>query len=195
MTSLDFKKDLTKLTSLIASRKSEEEIKKSYIELSKKYHPDTNGKSEEEKLFCTECMRIINQVYDRFEKGDVPKPVVQNNKKGPFKYVTYFGEEKSFDDYNEFLFNYGKYCYYAAKSFYDMDDKMKDALTYFDDCIKAFEKWSTKNQPLERIELAKHFLQMARIYKATVDGRLQRLMKEMKDSPWGQQYMKNEGID
>ena len=28
-----------------------------------------------------------------------------------------------------------------------------------------------------------------------VDGRLQRLMKEMKDSPWGQQYMKNEGID
>jgi len=195
MTSADFKNDLTVLTSLIAGRKPEAEIKKTYIEISKKYHPDMNGKSESEKVFCTECMRIINQVYERFEKGDLPEPVVQNNNKGPFKYTTYFGEEKVFDDYNEFLFNYGKYCYYAAKSFYDMDDKMKDALDYFDDCIKAFEKWSTKNQAPERIELAQHFLKMARIYKANTDGRIQRFIKEMKESPWGEQYKKNEGID
>lgn len=195
MTSSDFKKDLTVLTSLIAARKTAEEIKKAYIEISKKYHPDMNGESEEEKAFCTECMRIINQVYERFEKGDIPEPVVQNKRTGPFKYTTYFGEEKSFDDYNEFLFNYGKYCYYAAKSFYDMNDKMKDALVYFDDCIKALEKWSIKNQPVEKIELARHFLQMARTYKAVVDGRMQRFIKEMKNSPWGEQYKKNEGID
>ncbi len=69
MDSAVFKKDLTVLTSLIAGRKSADEIKKAYIEISKKYHPDMNGKSEEEKAFCTECMRIINQVYERYEKG------------------------------------------------------------------------------------------------------------------------------
>lgn len=195
MTSYDFKKDLTVLTSLIASRKSSEEIKKTYLEISKKYHPDMNGESKEEKAFCTDCMRIINQVYERFEKEDIPEPVLQNKRRGPFKYTTYFGKEKSFDDYNDFLFNYGKDCYCAAKSFYNIDNKMKDALVYFDDCIKAFEKWSTKNQPIERIELARHFLQTARIYKANVDGKYQRLLKELKDSPWGEQYMKNERID
>ena len=65
MTSSDFKKDLTVLTSLIAARKTAEEIKKAYIEISKKYHPDINGESEEEKAFCTECMRIREQMYER----------------------------------------------------------------------------------------------------------------------------------
>lgn len=72
---------------------------------------------------------------------------------------------------------------------------MKDALVYFDDCIKALEKWSIKNQPAERMELARHFIQMARVYKANVEERIQRFLKEMKDSPWGDQYIKNERID
>lgn len=51
-----------------------------------------------------------------------------------------------------------------------------------------------KNQPVERIELAQHFLQMARIYKVNVDDGIQNFYKEMKGSSWGEQYMKNEGI-
>jgi len=191
----DFKKDLTVFTSLIAARKPDAEIKKAYIEISKKYHPDMNGKSDDEKVFCTECMRIINQVYERYETGDLPEPVVQEPKKGSFKYTTYFGEEKTFDDYNEFLFDYGKNCYYAFNSIAHMDDKMRDAARYIEECIKAFEKWSVKNQPEEKIELVRHFLQMSRLRKVDLDKRIKLFFKEMKEAHWGEQYLKNEGIE
>lgn len=45
---------------------SEEEIKKAYRELSKKYHPDLNPGDES----AAKKMREINAAYDRIQKGD-----------------------------------------------------------------------------------------------------------------------------
>lgn len=35
-----------------------------------------NGQTEEDKAFYSECMGIINQVYERYETGDIPESVV-----------------------------------------------------------------------------------------------------------------------
>ncbi len=72
---------------------------------------------------------------------------------------------------------------------------MKDALVYIEESIKVLEKWSTKDEPPERIELAQNCLKMARVYKGMVEEQIARFKKTMEDAPWGGQYMKNAGID
>ena len=187
-----FKQDLTLLTSLIASQKSADEIKKAYIEISKKYHPDLNASATpEDKQLFTECMRIINQVYERYETGNLPKPVLKTERKGQYKYTNYFGEEKTFPDFNEFLFSYAKDCYSAGNTLNGYEETFDDAITYFKECIKALEKWKPSGEDDSRIDLAKHFLDGAKEQIEETERRKEHFKTEIKNAAWGKTYLKN----
>ena len=57
----------------VAPDASDEEIKKAYRELAKKYHPDMNpGDAEAAKK-----MNEINAAYDRIKSGDTAQPASQ----------------------------------------------------------------------------------------------------------------------
>lgn len=58
---MDFKTDLSNLINLINDGHNQDEIKKEYLKLVKKYHPD--GVAENLKSTCNEYMVVLNSVY------------------------------------------------------------------------------------------------------------------------------------
>lgn len=60
---MSFKEDLQNFVGIIQSGTDEEKIKKEYISLVKKYHPDRV--SEKEKGTYTEYMTLLNKVYSQ----------------------------------------------------------------------------------------------------------------------------------
>lgn len=58
---MDFKTDLASFVELINSNSSQAQIRKTYLDLVKKYHPDTADESS--KAACNEYMISLNSVY------------------------------------------------------------------------------------------------------------------------------------
>jgi molecular chaperone DnaJ len=61
----------------LSEQSSEDEVKKKYKELSKKYHPDVNKESDAEDKF-----KKINEAYQRIKSGDEPQPQVNIRSSG-----------------------------------------------------------------------------------------------------------------
>lgn len=95
--SLDFKNGINNLISLINSNAPEGDIKKAYLQLVKKYHPD--GAEEELKQTYNEYMVVINSVYS---KG---KTKVQEVK---FKNPESESDKKKQNEYCRKIFDFAK---------------------------------------------------------------------------------------
>jgi len=94
---MDFKSDLNNLISLINQNAPEVEIKKAYLQLVKKYHPDSAAESD--KAAFTEYMVLINIVYS---KGKTKVREVQ------FKNPQTEDNKKKQNDYFRKVFDLGK---------------------------------------------------------------------------------------
>jgi len=94
---MDFKSDLNNLISLINQNASEGDIKKTYLTLVKKYHPDSAP--ENLKASYNEYMILINTVYS---KGKTKVREVQ------FKNPKTEDDKKKQNDYFRKVFDLGK---------------------------------------------------------------------------------------
>lgn len=94
---MDFKTDLNNLISLINQNTAEAEIKKAYLQLVRKYHPDSAAESD--RAAFTEYMVLINTVY---AKGKTKVREVQ------FKNPQTEDDKKKQADYFRKVFDLGK---------------------------------------------------------------------------------------
>jgi len=102
---MDFKSDLNNLISLINKNASESEIKKAYLQLVKKYHPDSAP--ENLKASYNEYMVLINTVYSKgktkVREVKFNNPQTENDFKNDFKI-----DKKKQADYFRKVFDLGK---------------------------------------------------------------------------------------
>jgi len=116
----------------VAPDASDEEIKKAYRDLAKKYHPDMNPGDAR----AAEKMNEINDAYDRIKSGDTAQPAYQ----GGTAYQQYSGTDPFWNAWTGYTDPFGAYSqqqsqrqserseYTAAKS-YIRNGMYKEALT------------------------------------------------------------------
>lgn len=108
-----FKEELQHFVSLIQSGVDEAEIKKVYISLVKKYHPDKV--SDEEKGTYTEYMTLLNKVYSQ-GKTKIREIQIENESKAAAN-----GVKKSSDS-KKYVYtktSFGKTYSYPCRSYFD----------------------------------------------------------------------------
>lgn len=115
----------------VAPDASDEEIKKAYRDLAKKYHPDMNPNDPT----AAEKMNEINDAYDRIKSGDTAQPAYQ----GGTAYQQYAAQDPFWNAWTAYTDPFGAYSqqsqrqserseYTAAKS-YIRNGMYKEALT------------------------------------------------------------------
>ena len=115
----------------VAPDASDEEIKKAYRDLAKKYHPDMNPNDPT----AAEKMNEINDAYDRIKSGDTGAPAYQ----GGTAYQQYAAQDSFWNAWTSYTDPFGAYSqqsqyqserseYTAAKS-YIRNGMYKEALT------------------------------------------------------------------
>ena len=107
-----FKTDLSNFLQIIKNSTNLSEIKKEYVNLVKKYHPDTAPAQLKQKH--NEYMIIINKTYSQ---GKTNVKEVQINEKQAetaqpaakkvYSFKDYYGREKQYTDYLEYIMHLG----------------------------------------------------------------------------------------
>ena len=111
-TTQQFKSDLSNFLQIIKNTTNLSEIKKEYVNLVKKYHPDTA--SAELKQKYNEYMIIINKTYSQgktnvkeVQINENPKEKAQPASKKIYSFKDYYGREKQYTDYLEYIMHLG----------------------------------------------------------------------------------------
>ena len=107
-----FKSDLSNFLQIIKNSTNLSEIKKEYVNLVKKYHPDTAPAQLKQKY--NEYMIIINKTYSQ-GKTNVKEVQIDENKKETvqpaakkvYSFKDYYGREKQYTDYLEYIMHLG----------------------------------------------------------------------------------------
>ena len=107
-----FKADLSNFLQIIKNSTNLSEIKKEYVNLVKKYHPDTAPAGLTQKY--NEYMIIINKTYSQ-GKTNVKEVQIDENKTKPeqpaakkvYSFTDYYGREKEYTDYLEYIMHMG----------------------------------------------------------------------------------------
>ena len=107
-----FKADLSNFLQIIKNSTNLSEIKKEYVNLVKKYHPDTAPAQLKQKY--NEYMIIINKTYSQ-GKTNVKEVQIDENKKETtqtaakkvYSFKDYYGREKQYTDYLEYIMHLG----------------------------------------------------------------------------------------
>ena len=107
-----FKSDLSNFLQIIKNSSNLSEIKKEYVNLVKKYHPDTAPAQLKQKY--NEYMIIINKTYSQ-GKTNVKEVQIDENKKETtqtaakkvYSFKDYYGREKQYTDYLEYIMHLG----------------------------------------------------------------------------------------
>jgi len=112
----DFKKDITDFLNLINSAKNTSDVKKAYISLVKKYHPDSAPQELQSQF--NEYMILINKVYSqgktkvqeiKIDDNEAKQSVKPKTKATPkvYTFKDYYGREKRYTDYLEYIMHFG----------------------------------------------------------------------------------------
>ena len=110
-TTQQFKTDLTAFLEIIKNSSNLSEIKKEYINLVKKYHPDTALAELKQKY--NEYMILINKTYSQGKTSVKEVQINENQKttqpsaKKVYTFKNYYGREKQFTDYLEYIMHMG----------------------------------------------------------------------------------------
>ena len=107
-----FKSDLSNFLQIIKNTTNFSEIKKEYVNLVKKYHPDTAPAELKQKY--NEYMIIINKTYSQ-GKTNVKEVQIDENKTKPeqpaakkvYSFTDYYGRVKEYTDYLEYIMHMG----------------------------------------------------------------------------------------
>ena len=107
-----FKADLSNFLQIIKNTTNLSEIKKEYVNLVKKYHPDTAPAGLTQKY--NEYMIIINKTYSQ-GKTNVKEVQIDENKKETvqaaakkvYSFIDYYGRVKEYTDYLEYIMHMG----------------------------------------------------------------------------------------
>ena len=107
-----FKTDLSNFLQTIKNSTNLSEIKKEYVNLVKKYHPDTAPAGLTQKY--NEYMIIINKTYSQ-GKTNVKEVQIDENKTKPeqpaakkvYSFTDYYGRVKEYTDYLEYIMHRG----------------------------------------------------------------------------------------
>ena len=107
-----FKSDLSNFLQIIKNTTNLAEIKKEYVNLVKKYHPDTASAGLKQKY--NEYMIIINKTYSQ-GKTNVKEVQIDENKTKPeqpaakkvYSFTDYYGRVKEYTDYLEYIMHMG----------------------------------------------------------------------------------------
>ena len=158
----DFKTDIKNLINLINDGCNQDEIKKEYLKLVKKYHPD--GVSENLKSTCNEYMVVLNSIYAKGKtkvqkiKFKKPESEIDNKKQAEyFRKIFDFGKseyEKGFRSIHENQINK-----LDRKS---MDQNTLEIMGHYLNAIKCYEfilKNCSDNVLLNSVEFDYHMLQ------------------------------------
>ena len=107
-----FKTDLTNFVEIIKNSNNLSEIKKEYVNLVKKYHPDTAPAELKQKY--NEYMILINKSYSQGKTSVKEVQINENQKetsqptaKKIYTFKDYYGREKQFTDYLEYIMHMG----------------------------------------------------------------------------------------
>ena len=107
-----FKTDLTNFLEIIKNSNNLSEIKKEYVNLVKKYHPDKAPAESKQKH--NEYMIIINKTYSQgktnvkeVQINENPKEKAQPASKKIYSFKDYYGREKQYTDYLEYIMHLG----------------------------------------------------------------------------------------
>ena len=107
-----FKADLSNFLQTIKNSTNLSEIKKEYVNLVKKYHPDTAPAQLKQKY--NEYMIIINKTYSQGKTSvkevqidENKKETVQTAAKKVYSFKDYYGREKQYTDYLEYIMHLG----------------------------------------------------------------------------------------
>ncbi len=107
-----FKTDLSNFLQIIKNTTNLSEIKKEYVNLVKKYHPDTAPAELKQKY--NEYMIIINKTYSQgktnvkeVQINEKQAETVQPAAKKVYSFKDYYGREKQYTDYLEYIMHLG----------------------------------------------------------------------------------------
>ena len=116
----------------VAPDASDEEIKKAYRDLAKKYHPDMNPGDAK----AAEKMNEINDAYDRIKSGDTAQPAYQGGTayqqygaQDPFGWGAWTGYSDPFGGYSQQSQYQSERSEYIAAKSYIRNGMYKEALT------------------------------------------------------------------
>lgn len=160
---MSFKEDLQSFISLIQSISDEAEIKKEYISLVKKYHPDKV--SEKEKGIYTEYMTLLNKVYSQGKtkvrevqlEKESNEAANSNSKKYVYTKIS-FGKTYSYQ-----CRNYFDYLYKVARGEYDAGHE----ILHFGKDKNYLDKASIDKNSLEVMQ---HYWNAIKCYKYIIQN-------------------------
>lgn len=106
----EFKEDLAEFIKIINNENEESLIKKEYISLVKKYHPDSAPQEKQDTY--NEYMILINKVYSK-GKTSVNETVIkkhdeQKQTEKIYSFTSYYNTEFKFTDYYKYIYEKGK---------------------------------------------------------------------------------------
>ena len=111
-TTQQFKSDLSNFLQIINNSNNLSEIKKEYVNLVKKYHPDTAPTELKQKY--NEYMILINKTYSQgkttvkeVQINENQKETVQPAAKKIYSFKDYYGREKQYTNYLEYIMHMG----------------------------------------------------------------------------------------
>jgi hypothetical protein len=182
-----FKKELASLVELKKSDEPDEIIKKEYLRLIKKYHPDLN---ESENDYCGQCTLVINHVYSELKKTR-PGSNKMNTKDKVDTYKTAKGYEfrnhknqiVRETDKGIFLFKLGFHKLQEARDYlgehpsvdgfgieivFKTSEMIFQGVEYLKECIKTSNDDMWKNEAAEQIKYA--FDMNNRITRQVIDN-------------------------
>jgi len=173
MSDNDFKKEIEYLINIKGLNKPDEEIKKEYLRLIKKYHPDLNERNNE---YYAQCTLMLNHVYSEIKNKK--RSVIVNKQKDLYdKYLTKNGYE-FINHQNQivreskkeiFLFKLGFHKLKEARDYlgqhptadgygneiiFATSEMIFEGVKYLRDCISISKEDMWKNEALEQIRYA-----------------------------------------
>jgi len=149
-----FKKDFFDFLQIIKRSSDDSEIKKKYLFMVKKYHPDTAPNGFES--IYNEYMILINKAYSKDKTNVKEITFDEKNTNNIYVFYDYYGREKKYKNFLEYVFHLGQEeyntgllilssgtyedCYLNKQQKFNVNDtkNIYDAIQYLCNSAKCF---------------------------------------------------------